>query len=60
MHFEYFTHTFSKKPIVLKHVHHIEAFPLGLRYKILITHIFKHTFQMMLKNDRQSVVHFKI
>ena len=33
VHFEYFTHTFSKKPIVLKHVHHFEAFPLGFRYK---------------------------
>ena len=53
VYFEYFTHTFfKKKPIVLKHVHHLEAFPLGFRYKRLITHIFEHTFQVMLNNDR--------
>ena len=51
VHFEYLTHTFTKNPIVLKHVHQLEAFTLGFRYKRLITCIFKHTFQVMLNND---------
>ena len=33
VHFEYFTHTYSKQSIVLKHVHHHEAFTLGFQDK---------------------------
>ena len=46
--------------MVLKHVHRLEAFPLGFQYKRLITGIFTHTFQMMLNNDHYSIVHLKM